>query len=61
MQSGIEIITLLAAFAFIIWFTLILPARMAIARGRSPGLWVLASIFISPVLAVLILLLIGKA
>ena len=38
----------LAALYFTLWIFILLPARMAEARGRSAFRWVLISIFFSP-------------
>ena len=45
----------LAALYFTLWIFILLPARMAEARGRSAFGWVLLSIFFSPILACLLL------
>lgn len=49
----------LAALYFTLWIFILLPARMAEARGRSALGWVLVSIFFSPILACLLLWLLG--
>jgi hypothetical protein len=51
------------AFALFIaiWFCILLPYGMAERRGRHPILWVLVSLLISPILAVLLLLMLGDA
>ncbi len=49
----------LAALYFTLWLYILLPARMAEARGRSAFGWVLASILFSPILACLLLWLLG--
>jgi len=49
----------LVAFYFTIWILILLPARMAEARGRSAFGWVLVSLFFSPFLAILLLWLLG--
>ena len=49
----------LAALYFTLWLFILLPARMAEARGRSALGWVLVSIFFSPILACLLLWLLG--
>ena len=50
----------LAALYFTLWLFILLPARMAEARGRSAFGWVLVSIFFSPFLAVFLLWLLGS-
>ena len=50
----------LAALYFTLWIFILLPARMAEARGRCAFGWVLISIFFSPVLACLLLWLLGN-
>ena len=51
----------LAALYFILWIYILLPARMAEARGRSAFGWVLLSILFSPILACLLLWLLGNS
>ena len=51
----------LAALYFTLWIFILLPARMAEARGRSSFGWVLISIFFSPILACLLLWLLGDS
>ncbi len=51
----------LAALYFTLWIFILLPARMAEARGRSAFGWVLISIFFSPLLACLLLWLLGDS
>jgi len=49
----------LAALYFGLWIFILLPADMAKAMGRSAFGWVLVSIFFSPILACLLLWLLG--
>ena len=49
----------LAVLYFTLWLFILLPARMAEARGRSAFGWVLVSILFSPILACLLLWLLG--
>lgn len=49
----------LVVLYFTIWILILVPARMAEARGRSAFGWVLVSIFFSPFLAILLLWLLG--
>jgi hypothetical protein len=51
----------LAAIYIALWLFILLPARMAEARGRSAIGWVLVSLFFSPILAVLMLWVLGDA
>ncbi len=46
---------------FTLWIVILLPARMAEARGRSAFGWVLISIIFSPILACLLLWLLGDS
>lgn len=50
----------LAALYFTLWIFILLPARMAEARGRSAFGWVLLSLLFSPILACLLLWLLGN-
>jgi hypothetical protein len=50
----------LAALFVVVWLFILLPANMATARGRSAFGWVLLSILFSPILACLLLLLLGE-
>jgi uncharacterized BrkB/YihY/UPF0761 family membrane protein len=50
----------LVALYFVLWIYILLPARMAEARGRSALGWVLLSILFSPILACLLLWLLGN-
>jgi hypothetical protein len=47
------------ALYLVIWFYILLPADMATKRGRSAFGWVLVSLLFSPVLACLLLWLLG--
>ena len=51
----------LAALYFTLWIFILQPARMPQARGRSAFGWVLISIFFSPILACLLLWLLGNS
>ena len=50
----------IAAFCFAFWIYILLPARMAEARGRSAFGWVMLSLLFSPILACLLLMLLGN-
>lgn len=55
----------LAVLGFFLWLMLwlfvLLPADMAKERNRSATNWVLISLFVSPVLAILLLMALGPA
>ncbi|WP_135451198.1 hypothetical protein [Tabrizicola caldifontis] len=51
----------LAALWFALWLFILLPARMAEARGRSAVVWVLLSLIFSPFFAIFFLWLLGDA
>ena len=61
MDSLVLLVAALVALYLTLWVIILLPARMAEARGRSAFGWVLVSVFFSPFLAVILLLLIGDA
>jgi hypothetical protein len=44
----------------VVWLYILLPARMAEERGRSQFGWVLLSLLFSPILACLLLFLLGN-
>lgn len=46
---------------FVFWLYILLPMEMANDRNRSPVAWVLVSIALSPVAAILLLLFFGEA
>ena len=50
----------LFALYLVVWFYILLPARMAESRGRSVFGWVLLSLVFSPILACLLLWLLGN-
>ncbi|NPD16260.1 hypothetical protein HOY34_13755 [Xinfangfangia sp. D13-10-4-6] len=58
IAAGIMIIF---ATWFSIWLMILVPADMARNRGRSALAWVLISLFFSPFLAILLLLIMGDA
>lgn len=58
-MHGEVLLLALAGAVFLLWFAVILPAQMAGARGRSGLFWVLISLIGSPVLAILLLLVLG--
>ena len=46
---------------FVLWLYVLLPSEMARRRNRSAFIWVLISLFGSPVLAILLLLALGNS
>ena len=54
------VVALLALFV-VLWLYILLPAGMAERRNRSQLIWVLISLFGSPILACLLLLALGDA
>ena len=53
------IILALFALYLVVWFYILLPASMAEKRGRSAFGWVILSLIFSPILACLLLWLLG--
>ena len=49
----------LAALYIVLWIYILLPAGMATKRGRSAFGWAVLSLLFSPILACLLLLLLG--
>ncbi|MFG6082539.1 hypothetical protein ACEUZ9_003188 [Paracoccus litorisediminis] len=49
----------IAVLLLVLWFYLVVPAQMASRRNRSAFLWVLISLFGSPILAILLLFAMG--
>lgn len=60
MDGFILIIGYGAMLWLILWFVIFLPARMAKKRNRSAVIWVVCSIILSPLVAIVLLLLLGK-
>jgi hypothetical protein len=60
LDGFILVIAYGAMLWLIVWFVIFLPARMAKKRNRSAVIWVLFSIILSPLVAVVLLLLLGK-
>lgn len=46
---------------FMLWLFILLPAKMARERNRDALIWVLISLFGSPILAILLLIALGDA
>lgn len=62
MEIISSVFALLIAVGFIwiiFWFYISLPSEMAQSRNRSALAWVLVSIFMSPILAIFLLWLLG--
>jgi len=60
MEPGTALLTLIA-LGFYLALVFIVPTRMARQRGRSAFRWLLISIFVSPILAIVLLFLCGNA
>jgi hypothetical protein len=60
IESVLQLVFLLAALLFLLWLFILLPAGMATNRGRSAFGWVLVSLLFSPILACLLLWLLGN-
>ena len=58
-ETIFTIIIGLAALYIVLWIYILLPAGMATKRGRSACGWVVVSLLFSPILACLLLLLLG--
>lgn len=61
MEDMFFVIFFLLGLFFVLWLYIFLPAGMAERRGRSQLIWVLISLFGSPILACLLLLALGNA
>jgi len=61
MNEIIQVIGLIFAIAIAVWFYVGIPAQMARARGRSEGWWMLVSLVIGPLFAIILLALLGDA
>jgi len=60
IESVFLIIFMLASLYFMFWLFILLPAGMATNRGRSAVGWVMVSVLFSPILACLLLWLLGN-
>lgn len=60
MDVFIFIIAYGALLWFMVWFVIFLPAGMAKKRNRSAVAWVLVSIILSPLVAILLLVMVGR-
>ena len=61
MEGILSIFVGLFALFIVLWLYILLPAGMAKRRNRSQFIWVLISLFGSPILACLLLLALGDA
>lgn len=61
MDDTLVFVVSLVALFIVLWLYILLPAGMAERRNRSRLIWVLISIFGSPILACLLLLALGDA
>jgi hypothetical protein len=61
MEGIFAVVFGLLALWLCIWLYILLPADMAERRNRSKLIWVLVSLFGSPILACLLLLALGDA
>lgn len=59
--GAFAIVALLIGFWLVLWLYVLLPAGMARRRNRSAFIWVLISLFGTPILAVLLLLALGNS
>ena len=60
-QIPLMVLTVIAVLAFVYWIYIHITSRMAKKRHRDPLGWVLLSLFVSPVLTWIILLIVGDA
>ena len=60
-MDGLLLLLWVLTLTFIVWLYIYLPATMAQKRNRNPFIWVLISLVGSPILAVLLLIAVGKA
>jgi hypothetical protein len=60
-QIPLGILVVVAAVAFVYWIYIGITCRMARNRHRDPLGWVLLSIFVSPLLTWIILLIVGDS
>ena len=60
-QIPLMVLTVIAVLAFVYWIYIHITYRMAKKRHRDPLGWVLLSLFVSPVLTWIILLIVGDA
>lgn len=61
MDGPVALLFGLVALYIALWLFILLPARMASARGRSAVFWVLVSLVFSPFLAIFFLWVLGGA
>lgn len=61
IETLLTILVGLVTLYVVVWIFILLPAGMATSRGRSAFGWVLVSLLISPILACLLLLMLGQS
>ncbi|MEQ5826099.1 hypothetical protein J3456_01870 [Sulfitobacter sp. NFXS29] len=61
MEELLSIVIVLVAVVFVLWIYILLPSDMAKTRGRSQVFWVLVSLLLTPLLAIVLLWLFGDA
>lgn len=61
LEGVLSVVLGLLALFIVLWLYILLPAGMAERRSRSQLIWVLISLFGSPILACLLLLALGDA
>lgn len=61
IETLLAILVGLVALYVAVWIFILLPAGMATSRGRSAFGWVLVNLLISPILACLLLLMLGQS
>lgn len=61
MEGLFSLLFGVVAIWFVLWLWILLPARMAEARGRSAVAWVLLSFIFSPFFSIFFLFLLGDA
>lgn len=51
----------LCVFWAVLWVCVLVPMEMAKARGRKPWVWLLIAMMASPLVAIILLMLVGEA
>ena len=59
-DEALAAVFIIVGVFFAFWLYILLPANMAAARGRSAFGWVVLSLLFSPILACLLLMLLGS-
>ena len=60
-MDPVLILVSVAVVAFVIWLSIVVPMKMANNRGRSALLWVVISLLVSPLVAIIALFAMGDA